>query len=247
MQLFDNQDFIKNNLPFLLPEKKDYDWHFDEKNEVFVVKIPNGELLYAPHFFDVKKSDEVLNNFLENNLGDWKKVDWKNTQPDEVVWKNIEWKHEEIKMFGKMILQPRFTAWYGDENKTYRYSGLTMKPLPWNENLLFLKEKIEKIAKVEFNSVLLNWYRDGKDHMGWHTDNEAELGKNPTIASLNFGATRRFLLRKNDNHEEKIELLLHHGSFLLMRGEIQHFWHHSVPKSLKINESRVNLTFRVIR
>ena len=246
MQLFDKQNNTHIELPFLLPKNENYSWYFDEINKVFVVKIPNGELLYGACFFDEKESDEALEYFLENENFDWKTKDWKNINPRTVSWKNINWRLDEIRMFGKMIPQPRFTAWHGDENKSYKYSGLTMQPEPWNEGLLFLKNKIEQVAKVTFNSVLLNWYRNGDDHMGWHQDNETELGKNPIIASVNLGETRRFLIRNKENTSEKIEILLHHGTFLLMRGEMQHHWQHSIPKAAKVKNSRLNLTFRRI-
>ena len=234
-------------LPFDLPQGDGYDWHFDESQQVFIVHLPQGELLYAAHFFDKKISDEMLDYLLKNDTIDCKSADCKNINPNKLAWKNIAWRLDSILMFGKMIPQPRFTAWYGDEGKSYKYSGLTMQPKPWNEGLLTLKKAIEPLAKVTFNSVLLNWYRDGQDHMGWHADNEPELGKNPTIASVNFGVSRRFLLRRKDNKNEKIEILLHHGSLLLMRSAMQHFWQHSLPKAAKVKENRVNLTFRVIQ
>jgi alkylated DNA repair dioxygenase AlkB len=246
MQLFDNQTNTNRELPFLLPKNENYNWHFDEINKVFVVKIPNGMLLYGACFFDKNESDTAMNYLLENENLDWKTADWKNIDPKTISWKNINWRLDAIKMFGKMVLQPRFTAWYGDENKSYKYSGLTMQPEAWNEGLLFLKNKIEKVANTEFNSVLLNWYRDGGDHMGWHQDNEPELGKNPIIASVNLGATRRFLIRNKANPSEKIEIPLHHGTFLLMQGEMQHYWQHSIPKAAKVKTSRLNLTFRKI-
>lgn len=246
MQLFDNQQNTTYELPFPLPQNENYSWHFDELNKVFVVKIPNGMLLYGAHFFDKNESDTAINYLLENENSDWKTTDWKNIDPKTIFWKNINWRLDAIRMFGKMVLQPRFTAWYGDENKSYKYSGLMMQPEAWNDGLLFLKNKIEKIANTNFNSVLLNWYRDGSDHMGWHQDNEPELGKNPIIASVNLGATRRFLIRNKENTSEKIEIPLHHGTFLLMQGEMQHYWQHSIPKAAKVKTTRVNLTFRKI-
>jgi alkylated DNA repair dioxygenase AlkB len=118
--------------------------------------------------------------------------------------------------------------------------------LPWTDELLKIKDRIENEAKVKFSSVLLNRYRDGQDYVGWHTDAEKELGKNPVIGSVNFGATRKFQLRRIDNNKEKFELELKHGTLLIMGGATQHFWQHQVPKTaLKIGE-RLNLTFRVI-
>ena len=149
-------------------------------------------------------------------------------------------------MYGKEIYLPRYSAWYGDDDAPYTYSGLTLQPNKWNKGLLFLKNEIEKAASVNFNSVLMNWYRDGEDYLNWHTDAEKELGKNPVIASLNFGETRRFVIRRNDNKKEKLEFALKHGTLLIMRGELQHFWQHSVPKQKSVKTNRINLTFRII-
>ncbi|BBM66214.1 alkylated DNA repair protein [Vibrio alfacsensis] len=156
----------------------------------------------------------------------------------------LPWRQERIMMFGRSVLQPRLQAWHGDA--AYTYSGLTMPPNPWTPELKSLKERCEHVAKSPFNSVLANLYRDGRDSMGWHQDNEPELGKNPIIASLNLGETRRFLL-ENLHCKTKIEFELSHGSLLIMAGELQHHWKHSVPKTTKIKNERINLTFRYIK
>lgn len=188
------------------------------------IKLQDAELIYLPTFFDKKESDKIFKTLLET----------------------IEWKQEKIMMYGKELPLPRLSAWYGDNNKPYTYSGITLNPLPWTEELLIIKEKIETEAKVKFSSVLINRYRDGQDYVGWHTDAEKELGKNPIIGSVNFGATRKFQLRRIDDHKEKFELELKHGTFLVMRGTTQHYWQHQVPRTaIKIGE-RLNLTFRVI-
>lgn len=158
----------------------------------------------------------------------------------------IPWKQEPIRMFGKKVMQPRLTAWVADKGLSYRYSGIEMKPLPWNQPLIEIKMQIQKLLGTKFNSVLLNLYRDGRDSMGWHRDNEPELGRNPLIASVSLGEPRRFLMRLYSNPETKIEFLLNHGSLLVMAGECQTEWEHSIPKSLKINSPRINLTFRRI-
>ena len=119
-----------------------------------------------------------------------------------------------------------------------------MQQQPWSAALDWLRDQLQAAVGVRFNSVLLNWYRSGDDHISWHTD--AELGKNPTIASINFGETHRFLLRRSDDYQHKIEILLKHGSLLVMSGALQHHWQHSVPKQAKVKNSRLNLTFRVI-
>ncbi|MDC4318744.1 alpha-ketoglutarate-dependent dioxygenase AlkB, partial [Acinetobacter baumannii] len=142
---------------------------------------------------------------------------------------------------------PRLTSWYGDSGKSYSYSGIKSEPNPWNKGLLYLKTEIEKIAKEQFNSVLLNWYRNGDDYMNWHADDEKELGKNPIIASVNFGETRDFVLKNNQDENIKIKIPLNHGTLLIMKGALQHFWQHSVPKRANIKKSRFNLTFRTIK
>jgi alkylated DNA repair dioxygenase AlkB len=189
-----------------------------------IIKLQDAELLYHPKFYDKVESDRIFKTLLET----------------------IEWKQDKIMMYGKELPLPRLSAWYGDNNKPYTYSGITLNPLPWTDELLQIKEKIEVEAKVKFSSVLLNRYRDGQDYVGWHTDAEKELGINPIIGSVNFGATRKFQLRRIDDHKEKFELELKHGTFLVMGGATQHFWQHQVPKTaIKIGE-RLNLTFRVI-
>lgn len=157
------------------------------------------------------------------------------------------WQEDDIKVFGKIYKQPRLTALYGTNSSSYTYSGITMHPHPFSPLLLNLKLQIESISQVEFNTVLLNLYRDGQDSNGWHSDNEPELGKNPVIASLSLGAERFFHLKHRTDKESKFKLLLEHGSLLIMKGTTQHHWLHMLPKSNKIKESRINLTFRVIK
>lgn len=189
-----------------------------------IIKLQDAELLYLPAFFDKSESDRIFKTLLET----------------------IEWKQDKIMMYGKELPLPRLSAWYGDNNKSYTYSGITLNPLPWTDELLQIKEKIEAEAEVKFSSVLLNRYRDGQDYVGWHTDAEKELGKNPIIGSVNFGATRKFQLRRIDDHKEKFEVELKHGTFLVMGAATQHFWQHQVPKTAHKIGERLNLTFRVI-
>jgi alkylated DNA repair dioxygenase AlkB len=190
-----------------------------------LIQEQNLELLYHPAFFDKKTSDQLLESLL----------------------RNIQWKQDKINMYGRELPLPRLSAWYGDTDKPYTYSGITLTPLPWTAELMMIKKRIEEVAGVHFTSVLLNRYRDGQDYVGWHADDEKELGHNPVIGSVNFGATRRFQLRRKDDHQQKTEVELKHGTFLLMQGETQHYWQHQVPKtSQKIGE-RLNLTFRVIK
>jgi alkylated DNA repair dioxygenase AlkB len=160
------------------------------------------------------------------------------------LYQNIAWKHEPIKLFGKFVLQPRLTAYYGD--KPYPYSGIIMYPLPWIEPLLKIKSRIELLSNTEFNAVLLNLYRDGSDSMGWHSDDEKEIVAGSAIGSVSFGTTRRFVFRRRDDRKIKINLELAQGDFLVMRGETQKFWQHQVPKTAKQIGARINLTFRAI-
>lgn len=159
---------------------------------------------------------------------------------------NIKWRQDRIKIFGKETLQPRLTAWYGDSEAKLRYSGITMNPEPWTKSLSRIKSAVEKAAAEQFNGVLLNLYRDGTDSMGWHRDNEKELGPFPTIASVSFGETRSFCLKHIKDKSLKLSLELTHGSLLIMAGSCQENWLHSVPKRLKVTQPRLNLTFRKI-
>lgn len=160
---------------------------------------------------------------------------------------HIQWKQEPIKIFGREVLQPRLTAFYGDPQIAYSYSGITMHPHPWNEGLLEIKQKVEQVAGVSFTGVLLNFYRNGKDSMGWHRDNEKDLGTNPVIGSVSFGAIRTFQLRNYKDKKLRKAIDLGHGSFLLMKGTTQHHWEHQLPKRAGNAAARINLTFRVIK
>ncbi|WP_043971485.1 MULTISPECIES: alpha-ketoglutarate-dependent dioxygenase AlkB [unclassified Acinetobacter] len=224
-----------------------YKSSFHPSGQGFIIHIENGQLIYIPQFIPQKIANRTLDVLLENNLYAWQTTQWANINDlKNIVWKNIQWKQDSIKIYGKTHLLPRLTAWYGEAGKSYTYSGIESHPLAWNKPLLWLKQQLEAVSQSSFNSVLLNWYRDGQDHLAWHDDAEAELGNNPTIGSLNFGASRRFLLRRKDNHNDKIELLLGHGDLLIMAGELQQYWQHCVPKQTKVKNSRINLTFRYI-
>lgn len=157
----------------------------------------------------------------------------------------ISWKHDEAIMFGRHITTARQVSWYGDRNYDYTYSGRTRRALVWTPELRALKELVEEHAAAEYNSCLLNLYADGNQGMSWHQDNEAELGTAPNIASISFGAVRRFDFRHRES-KDKISLMLEHGSLLVMKGSTQTHWQHQLPKSKKIHSPRVNLTFRQI-
>lgn len=153
------------------------------------------------------------------------------------------WESRNIVLFGREVHQPRLACWYGD--RAYTYSGLTLEPRVLTPRLERLRAVAERLAGRSFNTVLLNLYRDGRDSMGWHADDERELGPEPVIASLSFGAPRRFRLRHRESRET-IEVALESGSVLVMRGLTQHRWVHDLPKAARITEPRVNLTFRHI-
>jgi len=158
----------------------------------------------------------------------------------------IIWEQEQIEMYGRVHNVPRLTAWYGDEFKTYTYSGITAHSRPWTNSLLTIKDRIESISSFKFNSVLLNLYRSGNDSVSWHSDDEPELGRNPIIASLSLGQTRTFQMKHKTKPTEKQKIVLKHGDFLLMKGCTQHHWLHQIPKSRTSMQERINLTFRVV-
>jgi alkylated DNA repair dioxygenase AlkB len=156
----------------------------------------------------------------------------------------IDWQQEEVLMFGRRVPVPRRVAWHGDPAATYTYSGTAHQPLPWTAALERARARVNEITGVHFNAVLLNLYRDGRDGMGWHADDEPELGCNPAIASLSLGATRRFSLRHRRRRDLRIDVPLIHGSLLLMSGPTQHHWVHALPKTAVAVGERINLTFR---
>jgi alkylated DNA repair dioxygenase AlkB len=188
-------------------------------------KYFNLEFCYYKNFYDTDSSKIISNNL--NN--------------------SIKWTNDEFKMYGKSLILKRRVAWYADSGKSYTYSGIKKESLPFTEELSMIKEKVEKKTNVAFNSVLLNDYKDGQVGMGWHSDNEKELGKNPTIASLSFGASRDMLFRNKNNPSLKVfKVLIENGSLLVMKGRTQHLWQHCIPKRLKVKQRRINLTFRTI-
>jgi len=187
--------------------------------------MSDAEVYYWPYFFTTKQSNFYLQELLST----------------------ISWRQDQIQLFGKQIWLPRLTAWYGDPGKTYKYSGIRNEPQPWTPALLEIKRAVENAGKVAFNSVLLNYYRHGQDSMGWHADDEPELGTNPVIASVSLGQERRFDFRhRTDKLLPKSSVYLTHGSLLIMQGPTQHFWQHQVPKINKPAAPRLNLTFRFI-
>lgn len=160
---------------------------------------------------------------------------------------DIKWKQESVRIYGKVMPQPRLIAWYGDPGKNYDYSGISLTPLPWSDLLREIKSRVEDCTNERFNSVFLNLYRDHNDSMGFHSDDERELGSEPSIASVTFGATRTFVLKhKRSADLPSIKIPLEAGSLLLMKGATQRFWKHGILKQTRPCGPRVNLTFRTI-
>jgi alkylated DNA repair dioxygenase AlkB len=156
----------------------------------------------------------------------------------------IDWREEDILIFGERRRVPRLVAWHGDPGTSYTYSGTLHEPSPWTGELQTIRDRVEALTGQRYNSVLLNLYRDGRDGMGWHSDDERELGRDPVIASVSLGAPRRFCLRPRGHRHLRSDLLLPHGSLLCMAGATQHHWEHAVPKTRRPVGERINLTFR---
>jgi alkylated DNA repair dioxygenase AlkB len=159
--------------------------------------------------------------------------------------KTIEWKNDEAKIFGRHIITKRKAAWYGDSDFSYTYSNTTKQALEWTDELLELKSLVESITGTRFNSCLLNLYHTGDEGMAWHSDDEKSLGKDSTIASLSFGAERKFSL-KHRSTKQTLSVLLQAGSLLVMKGKTQTNWLHCLPKTKKVTTPRINLTFRTM-
>lgn len=236
-------------LPFVLPDDIDCRARWNGERRGYEVIVPNGSLFHAERFFSQAISDRCVDYFQENDDIDCKSAHWNaltRAQLASLRFRNIGWKQDAISLYRKTVPLPRLTSWHGDPGASYTYSGIASHPKPWNKGLLHLKQEIEQAAGVVFNSVLMNWYCGGDDHMGWHADDEKTLGINPVIASANFGETRDFVIRRKDDKSRKIVLPLKHGTLLIMAGEFQHYWEHSVPKRKRVKGSRFNLTFRRI-
>ena len=186
--------------------------------------LPDSEIRYVPNFLPVS----LANTYFDD------------------LFHHIPWRQDPITVFGKTHLQPRLTSLHAHTLDSYSYSGIVMTPQPMTQTLQCIENRIYQLCDESFTTVLLNLYRDGKDSNGWHADDEAELGKNPVIASLSLGAPRFFHLRHNQDPKQRYKLLLEHGSLLLMGGETQHHWKHQVAKTAKKVGPRINLTFRKI-
>ncbi len=189
-------------------------------------KLPliNGELSIDESFLSVAQADQLLEQLLVE----------------------LPWRHDEISVYGKTHLMPRQHCFQSEQHLTYQYSGLVLSAEPFHPKVLQLKRYLEAVTQLEFNAVLINLYRDGFDKMGWHSDDEVELGVNPAIASISLGAQRCFKLRHKEKAAADIALELTHGSLLLMTGELQSHWQHSLPQRKKITQPRINFTFRYL-
>ncbi len=183
----------------------------------------DGELYLIKQFYQLPESDQLFASF-ETGLA---------------------WQEEAIFIYGKWVKVPRLMCWYGDPDAYYQYSGVNHQPRPWTMELQSVRARVEQQCWCTFNSVLANLYRDGKDSMGCHADDEKELGLNPVIASLSLGDERLFKLH-HKKRKQTLDIILGHGDLLVMAGSLQHHWLHSVPKTKKIKTPRINLTFRKI-
>jgi len=193
------------------------------KSETAVLELDDANIEYVPNFIAQDQAFALYKQVLAE----------------------ISWRQEVIKVYGKSHPTPRLSCWMGDTGLSYGYSHTRMQAVEWDSTLLNVKQKIEAATQSHFNSVLINYYRDGKDSNGWHSDDEPELGKNPIIASVSLGASRDFHLR-HKSKTFKHKMALENGSLLMMRGSTQHNWQHHIPKRANA-EGRINLTFRTIK
>ncbi|WP_252271212.1 alpha-ketoglutarate-dependent dioxygenase AlkB family protein [Pseudomonas subflava] len=189
------------------------------------LELPGAELDYRPHWVDPATADAWFRQLAEQT----------------------PWEQPQLLIHGQRFPVPRLLAWYGDPEASYRYSGLLHRPLPWTPLLAEIRARVQEVAGQPLNGVLLNYYRDGNDSMGWHSDDEPALGPDPLVASLNLGGPRRFDLRRKGSGRIEHSLQLDNGSLLVMRGATQHHWQHQVAKTRKPVAPRINLTFRLIR
>lgn len=192
-------------------------------SETHVLQLPDAELEYWSEFYEAAEADRLYQQILDET----------------------DWQQDTITVYGKQHLTPRLTCWVAEPWMDYSYSNHTMMPTPWTDVLLAIKERVESQCGNTFNSVLINYYRDGKDSNGWHSDDEPELGSRPVIASLSLGAARDFQLRHKIDKRLKHSISLEHGSLLMMRGSTQSHWQHHIPKRASA-QGRINLTFRTI-
>ena len=199
---------------------------FDDRRELESISLIDADLKFMRSFFEKSQADHYFKLLLEET----------------------PWRQDSIKVWGKTHLQPRLTAWYGDPDTSYSYSGIQLESLAWTATLQAIKTAVEEVVGSRFNSVLINLYRDQQDSVGWHSDDEPELGHNPVIGSVSLGETRTFKLKhKTNKHEKQLAVDLTHGSLLVMAGPTQKRWHHAIDKERMPKQPRINLTFRSIQ
>jgi len=189
------------------------------------LNLKHGEFIYHPNFINTKKANVLF----------------------DILYKEIKWQQDSICVYGKTYPQPRLTHLFGNNNKTYKYSNITMIPTGFPEEILNIKNLIDHLTNLKFTTCLANLYRDGNDSNGWHSDNEKELGPDPIIASVSLGAERWFHLKHKTYKTLKKKILLENGSLLLMKEGSQMNWLHQIPKTKKVVGPRINLTFRIIK
>jgi alkylated DNA repair dioxygenase AlkB len=198
---------------------------FANEGELRLVPMQDAEIHYLPSMRLQEPADTLLRKFIAN----------------------VPWRAERVIVWGKSHPQPRLIAWFGDDGQSYTYSGIRLEPLPWTDALVMIRREVECVTEAKFNSVLLNYYRDHNDSMGFHSDNEPELGPNPVIASLSLGEQRTFVLKHKTRRDLKsVKLPLASGSLLVMKGSTQRYWKHGIEKESQRCGPRVNLTFRRI-
>ncbi len=187
-----------------------------------IVELADARLSYYPGFLAVATADQL----------------------QQQLSTELNWKQAEIRLFGRLIREPRLTAWHADPGVVYSYSGRRLTAAGWPGSLVLLRQQISMLSGCEFNSMLGNLYRNGNDYMGWHSDDEVSLGSAPVVASVSLGAVRTFVLRRKDNHKIKHQIQLAHGSLLVMQGQTQHYWQHALPRRITVQQPRINLTYR---
>lgn len=197
---------------------------FSSTDHIIKPDLPDADLYYFPEFLDTSTANHYYKTFLET----------------------LHWQQHYIKIFGKTLPQPRLSALYAENDTSYTYSGLTLQPEKYTNEVKELQKKLRDLTQLTFTHCLANLYRNGKDSMGWHADDERELGKDPVIASLSFGGKRNFQLKHKTIKDAKFQLEPGHGSLLIMAGKTQEFWKHQIPKTQKSVPPRINLTFRIL-
>lgn len=217
---------LKAAVSFILNYLKIEDFSLSDSqlSHISSPSLPDADILYIPNFFTRSVADSL----------------------EDALVQEIPFSGATIKLFGKEISIPRLQSWHGDDGIQYTYSGKTLRSKPWTTNLSILKQQIEEAFRLKFNAVLCNLYRNGTDSMGWHSDDEKELGHHPFIVSVSFGAERRFCLQHKKKKELKWQQVLEHGSILIIAGDTQHYWRHQLPKQPKCLDRRINLTFRQV-